>query len=43
MASESDEQLLKKLEAGDLTECEHDKLKLKSDVYKNFTLIFDKN
>jgi hypothetical protein len=45
MASESDEQLglLKKLEAGDATECEHEILKLKSDVYKSITLIFDKN
>ena len=39
----SDEQLIKKLQAEELTKCEHAKLKLKSDVYNSFTLIFDKN
>lgn len=40
---DSEEQLIKKIQAGELTECEPAKLKLKSNVYSSFTLIFDKN
>lgn len=39
---DSSKQLVKKIEAGKFTECEPAKLKLKSDVYSSFTLIFDK-